>query len=89
MRLISHILKLKLPVFVFLIPKLFFQYTAFLDLKALPLLSVFKETTAHTPANTARASHCSLPRNQAATVFYKMFFVFDHAPLPCSFNKQN
>ena len=42
---------------------------------ALPLLSVFKETTAHTPANTACASHCPLPRNQVATVFYKMFFV--------------
>ena len=55
---------------------------------ALRLLSVFKETTAHTPANTA-ASHCSLPRNQAATAFYKMFVVFNHAPHPCSFNEQN
>ena len=51
------------------------------------MLSVFTETIARKPANTT-ALHCSLPRNQAATAFFKMFFVFNHK-LPCSFNTQN
>ena len=95
MRLITHVLKLKLPVFVFKVPNYSSSTTAFLKIWTVTqvkencfTLSVFKETTAHAPANTA-ASRCSLPRNQAATAFYKMFVVFNHAPHPFSFNEQN
>ena len=52
------------------------------------MLSVFEETIAHQKPANKTALHCSLPRNQAATAFFKMFFVFNHK-LPCSFNIQN